>query len=291
MKSKLGEKVAEITRRSDKYWVPVVAKTIDVLDCFASDAERLTLEQIVQRTRVPHTTAYRILHTLVSRDYLHQSERTYRLNRSRRRVKLGFANLSKHISLAVEIQNSLERAASAEGIQLFVWDNNRDADTAIKNAQAMIDEKVDIAVEFQLYEHAAPVVADLFSRAHIPLISVVNPHHGTLYFGVNNYRAGHSAGRSLAEYAAERWHGRPEALLLLESPHAGMTVQSRLVGVLRGIEERMGPLGEKCVQHLDGGGDRATSRAAVESFLRRSPATRILIAGINDESAIGAVRG
>jgi hypothetical protein len=64
--------------------------------------------------------------------------------------------------------------------------------------------EVDGAVEFQLYEYSAPVIADSFARARIPLISAVNPHHGTYYFGVNNYRAGYSAGRHLAEYAAER---------------------------------------------------------------------------------------
>ena len=288
MKSKTSDKTVDITRRSDKYWVPVVAKAIDVLDCFESDVEQLTLEQVVQRTHVPHTTAYRILHTLVLKDYLHQVERTYRLNRSRRRLKLGFANLSTQISLAVEIQTSLERAAAAEGLQLLVWDNNRDADTAIRNAQAMVDERVDAAVEFQLFEHVAPIIADILSRAHIPLISIVNPHHGTLYFGVNNYRAGHCAGRSLAEYAANHWRHRPDALLLLESPHAGRTVQSRLIGVLRGIEERLGPLGDKHVHHLDGAGERATSRAAIENFFRRHSPERVLIAGLNDESAMGA---
>lgn len=92
----------------------------------------------------------------------------------------------------------------------------------------------------------------------------------------------------MAEYAAERWHGKPDAVLLLESPHAGRTVQSRLIGVVQGIEERLGHLGEKCVQHLDGGGEKAISKLAVEKFLGRSPAKRVLIAAINDESAIGA---
>lgn len=294
MKQNGGDLKLQSSRKADKYWVPVVAKTIDILDCFRSDLEELTLEQVVQRTGVPHTTAYRILHTLVCREYLLQSRRMYRLNRSRRRLKLGFANLSKHVSLAVEIEKSLRQAAANAGIQLVVWDNDRSAETAIKNAQAMVDEKVDVAVEFQLYEQSAPVIADYFARAHIPLISIVNPHHGTYYFGVNNYRAGHSAGRHLAEYAAERWHAKPDAVLLLESPHAGRTVQSRLIGVVQGIEERLGHLGERCVQHLDGGGDKAGSKAAVEKYLERSSAKRVLVAAINDESAIGAadaVRG
>ncbi len=288
MKPKAGNKQGSSTRKTNQYWVPVVSKTIDILDCFASPFEELTLEQIVQRTAAAHTTAYRILHTLVRREYLIQSGKTYRLNRLRKKLKLGFANLSKHVSLAVEIQESLAQAAANAGIELLVWDNNRNADTAIQNALAMIEEKVDVAVEFQLFEQSAPVIADYFSRSHIPLISIVNPHHGTFYFGVNNYRAGYSAGHHLAEYAAARWHRQPDALLLLESPHAGRTVQSRLLGVVHGIEERWGALGEKCVQHLDGNGDRVTSTKAVKAFLAHSTAKRVLIAGINDESAMGA---
>lgn len=289
MKSQERNQPGDITRKSDKYWVPVVARTIDVLDCFLADSEQLSLEEIVRRTRVPHTTAYRILHTLVSRNYLLQTGRKYRLNRSRKRLKLGFANLSKYISLAVEIQGSLERSAIAAGVQVDVWDNDRNAETAIRNAEQMVEQKVDIAIEFQLFEHVAPIIADIFSRARIPLISVVNPHHGTLYFGVDNYRAGFTAGVALAEYAGSRWRRRPDALLLLESPQAGRTVQSRLVGVVRGTEERLGPLRDTTVQHLDSGGDRATSRRVVDKFLRSSSARHILVAGINDESAIGAL--
>jgi hypothetical protein len=65
----------------------------------------------------------------------------------------------------------------------------------------MVDEKVDVAVESQLYEQSAPLIADSFSRARIPLISIVNPHQHII--GVNNYRAGHSAGRHPGEYAPQ----------------------------------------------------------------------------------------
>ena len=58
----------EISRKVDKYWVPIIAKTIELLDCFGSATESLTLEEVVKRTGIPHTTAYRILHTLVLRD-------------------------------------------------------------------------------------------------------------------------------------------------------------------------------------------------------------------------------
>jgi ribose transport system substrate-binding protein len=288
--SRRSAKVARSSRPLDKYWVPIVGKTLDLLDCFNSRSEQLTLEEVVLRTGIPHTTAYRILHTLVVRDHLHRSGNLYRLNRLQKKLRLGFANLSKNISLAVEIERSLEQATTAAGIDLLVWDNERNADTAIRNAEAMAGSGLDLAIEFQLFEHVAPVIADIFSRSGVPLISIVNPHHGTLYFGVDNYRAGFSAGLALAEFAVKQWGSQPDAILLLESPLAGRTVQSRMVGVLRGIEERIGPLKDRCIQHVDGAGDKAGSNAAVENFLSHHSAKRILIAGINDESAIGAVQ-
>jgi len=48
-----GDLKLQSSRKTDMYWVPVVAKTIEVLDCFRSDLEELTLEQVVQRTNVP----------------------------------------------------------------------------------------------------------------------------------------------------------------------------------------------------------------------------------------------
>jgi ribose transport system substrate-binding protein len=290
MKSKSPAKQQEPSRKLDKYWVPIVAKTLDLLDCFNSVNETLTLEEVVRRTGIPHTSAFRILHTLVVRDYLSQSGRQYRLSRLRKKIKVGFANLSTHVHLAVEIQTSLEKAATAAGVALVVWDNDRNADTAIRNAEMMVAEKVDLAIEFQIFEHVAPVISDIFARAGIPLISLVNPHHGTVYFGVNNYRAGLTAGLALADHAINHWKGKVDAVVLLESPLAGRTTQSRSVGVQKGIEERLNKLPESVVHHLDGGGDRAVSKTALSNFLKTMrPASRILVAGINDESALGAV--
>lgn len=280
----------ETSRRVDKYWVPIIAKTIDLLDCFSSASESLTLEEIVKRTGIAHTTAFRILHTLAIRDYLSQTGRYYRLSRMRKKLTIGFANLSKHVTLAVDIQDSLEKAASAAGFNLIVWDNDRNPDMAIKNAEEMAKQKLDLAIEFQLSEQAAPVISDIFGRAGIPLVSMVNPHHGTVYFGVNNFRAGVAAGMALADHAIRMWKGKADEVVLLESPLAGRTTQSRTVGVLRGLEERLGPQPKEIIHHLDGGGDRTVSKATLTAFLRTLKGRRkLLIMGINDESAIGAL--
>src|ERR1700739_1577573 len=239
MKSKRSGEKPGIKRESDRDLVPIVAKTIDLLDCFRADGEALSLKEITRRTALPHTTAYRILHTLVAREYLSQSGHLYRVNKLRRRLTFGFANLSTQISLATEIQESLEKAAAAAGVDLIVWDNDRNADKAIRNAEEMADSAIDIVIEFQLFEQVAPVIADIFARARMPVISIVNPHHGSLYLGVDNYRAGFSAGVALADYAVRFWRAPVDVLLLLESPPAGQTVQSRLIGVWGGMESRL----------------------------------------------------
>jgi ribose transport system substrate-binding protein len=120
MKNNTDVKSQDSSRKMDKYWVPIIARTIDLLDCFGSASKPLTLEEVVKTTGIPHTTAYRILHTLVLRDYLNQSGRQYRLNQLRRRLKFGFANLSKQVCLAVEIEQSLKVASAAAGIDLLV---------------------------------------------------------------------------------------------------------------------------------------------------------------------------
>lgn len=288
---KANNQPEEKSRRVDKYWVPIIGKTLDLLDCFNSTNGSLTLEEIVRRTGIAHTTAFRILHTLVLRDYLTQSGRQYRLSRMRKKLTFGFANLSRHVSLAVELQASLEKAAAAAGVNLMVWDNDRNPETAIRNAEEMAREKIDLAVEFQLSEQSSPIISDIFSRAGIPLISVVNPHHGTVYFGVNNFRAGVSAGLALADHATRMWKAQADAVLLLESPMAGRTDHSRTVGVIRGLEERLGALPKSNLHHVDGGGEKALSRTATANFLRGSRRGRkVLIVGINDESALGAVQ-
>jgi ribose transport system substrate-binding protein len=290
MKKATPAAVERPSRTIDKYWIPMVSKTLDLLDCFCTDNDKLTLEEIVRASSIPHTTAYRILHTLAARGYVLQSGRSYQLNRNRKRLRVGFANLSKRINLANEIQASFERAALEYRVDLRTWDNNRDADTAIRNAEEMVAAGVGIAIEFQLFEHVAPVINDIFASAKIPVISIVNPHHGTLYYGVNNYRAGFTAGIALASHVSKRWKGCVDALLLLESPKGGRTVQSRLVGVQRGVEERLGRAVGRFVHHMDYGGDRASSEAVVKNFLAHNSSKRVLVAGINDESALGAIR-
>ena len=52
------------------YRVPVVARTLDILECLFHSPSDLKLADIVEQTNIAHSTAYRILRTLEERGYV-----------------------------------------------------------------------------------------------------------------------------------------------------------------------------------------------------------------------------
>jgi ribose transport system substrate-binding protein len=77
-------------------------------------------------------------------------------------------------------------------------------------------------------------------------------------------------------------------LLLLEQDIAGSLPHLRLSGVEASIREAMPGLAS--VQHLSTPGELASSLGVVRKHLRFGPGRRTLIAGINDEAVMGAIR-
>lgn len=274
---------------ADKYLIPVAAKTLDVLEAFTSQQEELTLREVVERTRIAHTTAFRILFTLVHRGYLIQSGKKYRLAALRRRVKVGYAGLSEHVAISVEAGRSLEAAARRSGIDTVFFDNRDDPRVALENAHKMVESRVDVAIEFQNDIQMAPAIADVFNVAKILTIALHIPQPGAIYFGPNNYRAGWDAGLALAEHANRQWQGVFDLLLLLDIPRGGAFLQARMSGALAGLAHALGPVPQGKVVRQDGGGDRKMSREVTLRVLRRrGNARRILASATSDESALGA---
>ena len=182
------------------------------------------------------------------------------------------------------------RLAAAVGVDLLVLDNRYNAETAIANAETFIRERVDVIIEFQVEEHAAPIIADKIAEAKIPLIAVDIPHPHATYFGVDNYRAGLEAGGILAEFAVNRWGGRVDWVVGLDLEEAGRLVQSRITGAFEGVKTRLPNLPVETFVRIDGRGMHERSYSVILDFLKRHPQEKhILIAAANDTSALGAI--
>ena len=207
-----------------------------------------------------------------------------------RLCRLGYAAQGTDYQFSRDVTSGLERAAQAEGIELISLDNRYSAKIAQRNADLLVREKVDLAIEFQTDETVAPIVAAKYREAGIPMIAIDIPHPGATYYGANNYEAGLIGGRYLGRWVKEHWHSELDENILLELPRAGNLPQMRLTGMLVGINLVL-PTAKNCrVTHLNGDGDLGPSFEVVRKYIRGSRSRRQVVGAINDVSAIGALR-
>src|SRR4029453_7807047 len=186
----------------------------------------------------------------------------YRLTcdiRPRKRYRIGYAAQGSGGSFAGEVRSGLERAAEVAQVELIVVDNRYQPKVALRAAEHLIRENLDLALEFQTDEAIAPEVAARYLEAGIPLIAIDIPHPGATYFGANNYEAGLLAGRYLGRWAKQQWHGQADELLLLEIARAGPLPRARVRGILAGVKEQLRDLDSARVVSVDGDGQFKTS--------------------------------
>lgn len=278
----------------DRYLVKSIVHSSQLLSAFHSPGEALPLKEICTRCSLPKTMAFRLLYTLEKCgmiDKVGQNLYQSRVRLWRQRLyRLGYAAQGTDYQFSREVSESLQRAATAEGIELICVDNRYSAKTAQRNADLLVREKVDLAIEFQTNEEVAPIVAAKYREAGIPMIAIDIPHPGATYYGANNYEAGLIGGRYLGRWVKEYWHSEVDEILLLELKRAGNVPRMRLSGLLVGINLVL-PSAANCrVTYLEGDGELGPSFEAVRKHLRFSHARHVVVGAINDPSALGALR-
>src|SRR5436309_4258793 len=281
-------------RGRDPYLVKSVIHSSRILSAFRSTGEALSLREIVQRCGLPKTMCFRLLYTLEKCGMVEKvSTNLYQamIRPTKQRLcRLGYAAQGTNYQFSREVSLSLERAARAEGIELIALDNRYSAKIAQRNADLLVREKVDLAIEFQTDETIAPIVAAKYRDAGIPMIAIDIPPPGATYYGANNYEAGLIGGRYLGRWAKENWDGGVDEIILLELVRAGNLPRMRLTGTLVGINLVL-PNAKNCrITYLDGDGNFGTSLEAVRRHLHSSSARHVLVGAANDPSALGALR-
>ena len=278
----------------DPYLVKSVVHSSRLISAFRTPGEALPLREIALRSGLPKTMAFRLLYTLEKCGVIEKLGTNLYQSSFRplkpRLCRLGYAAQGTDYQFSREVTSSLERAAKAEGIELISLDNRYSAKIAQRNADLLVREKVDLAIEFQTDETVAPIVAAKYREAGIPMIAIDIPHPGATYYGANNYEAGLIGGRYLGRWVKEHWHSELDEIILLELPRAGNLPQMRLTGMLVGINLVLANAKSCRVTHLNGDGDLGPSFEVVRKHLRTSRSRRLLVGAINDISAIGALR-
>lgn len=279
---------------SDPYLLETVSRACDVLKCFKDNEESLKLRDIVQRTGLNKTIAFRIAHTLSEQGLL---ERTANLGYRPKitltgssQFRIGYAAQAEESSFSAAVTAGIRLAATRHNIELIFLDNCYSAALALKNAQKLAASRVDLVLDCQTHTKIAPAVSAIFREVGIPLIAIEIPHPDATFYGADNYRTGLLAGQVLGRWAKQNWDGKVEQVLLLEAEAAGPLPQLRLSGARAGIRGVLPALPDRCFVSLEARWDFLRAFEAVRKYLRRTQSRKTLITGINDVVVLGALR-
>ena len=181
------------TSNHSRYVVKSIS-TLAVLESFQVPGDVLRLREVVIRTGYNKGMCFRLLYTLHQCGFLDSvGENSYRLTSEvlrRRLYRIGYAAQGQESSFDREVRDEPGAAAEREHIELITVDNRYQPKIALRNADYLIKEEVDLVIEFQTDEMIAPAIATKYMEANIPFIAIDIPHPGAIYFGANNYQAG-----------------------------------------------------------------------------------------------------
>lgn len=270
-----------------------VLRACTVLKAFQLQGEELRLMEVVERTGLPKTTAFRLLRTLIHGGLLERASSGVYRNRMRplasKGYRIGFASQGES-QFAQEVMRSIELVSAREGLELITLNNRYSPREALRNADLLIKQKVDLVLEFQTYDRVAPTIAAKFLESNTPVIAIEVPHPGASYFGANNYKAGVIAGKALGRWAHEHWEGKVDQVLMLELPIAGFLLGLRMTGFADGLRSELPEALNVPVIHLNGRGDFEQVFDTMRQFLRRSRPKRTLLGTVNDVCALAALQ-
>lgn len=276
---------------SPRYRLETVARACTILREFDDDQRMLSLSDIVKRTGLERTICFRLLHTLEQEGFLRRGTgRRYASNirlLNQKRFRIAYASQTMD-SFSNAVGQGLRWAASEHQIDLVEIGNHYSAKTAIRNAEALIKQRVDLVIEFQVYDRIGGQLSDLFDKARIPLIALEIPHPRATFYGVDNYKVGVMAGRALQRAAQRYWDASFDELLLLGVEIAGSLPHLRLTGAQSVLRKQ--PSSRFCITHLESRGEFLRSFELTRRHLQASPPRRTLITGINDFVVLGALR-
>jgi ribose transport system substrate-binding protein len=288
-----GGREADSLDQPPRYYIEVLGKALDVLDVLRASRTELRLTDIAEKAGLPVTMAFRLLHTLESRGYVLREKKgkRFKLVPLTRTYRIGYAQLASDQPFVQKVTQGMISAAEESRVELLVADNGNCPEQAVKNAAWLIAQKVDFIIEYQFHSRVGPVLANMFRKAGIPTLAIDIAMPGAASFGADNYTAGIMGGEALARFARDRWGGRVDHILVLESTEAGPPTQMRGIGSLDGIRSVLPELNGKRILHRNANGTEVGGYVATRRIIRSlGPQEYLLIAAANDNSARGAIR-
>jgi ABC-type sugar transport system substrate-binding protein len=212
----------------------------------------------------------------------------------RRRFRIAFANLNDDPSARVEglgfsgaeVRRSFELASRSLPVDMIYYDNGGNPEAALANADDAVGRKVDLFIEYNSDAEANAEIARKLRAAAIPVLAVNNPIPGAPLYTADNFAAGRIAGKALGEFAKQNWVDQTVVAVVagdLGDPAAYLPL--RVQGIIEGLHQDQPNL---AVARLDTSGNPVRVDGLLGKFLASQARTRVLVATIDDPTALAA---
>lgn len=278
-------------QENSRYKLETVTRACAILRELSKAQRPMTLGEVVERTGLERTIVFRLLRTLEEEGLLRRPEgRKYISNvniLTQKRFRIGYASQNND-SFSRAVTQGLRWAADRHQIDLIEVENQYNAKAALRNAQKLVDQRVNLAIEFQVHERIGSQLSTIYEKASIPVIAVEIPQPGAVFFGIDNYNVGQLAGKALVKAAQQHWRGEIDELLMLDLEIAGSLPHLRISGAESAVRRSL--TSSYQILHLDSRGEMERSFELVRRHLQFSPKRKTLICGVNDPAVLGALR-
>lgn len=221
-------------------------------------------------------------------------------------LKIDYANFTDNSELFVRVRDGIQAAAKKVGATVKAYDNKGDGATALANARLIVNDHPDIVIEFSPDGSVGNALGNIFKQGGVPCIALNVPVAGCPIMNFNQKTQGESLAGAAAQYMkGKKWTGNNTTAIILQQASTSATVNASVrsfYSALAGLVPDMTPMaadkitattttiGQSGLQ-IDGKGTLDGSFAAVNGAIQSIPRDRnVVIMGINDDEALGALR-
>ena len=214
--------------------------------------------------------------------------------RAQQRYRIAFANLTMDPGARLEglgftgtdVQASFTLAARALPVDMVFYDNDRDREKTLANAEDAIARKLDLYIQYCDDAGANAEVGKRMKAAGIPVLAVIHPVPGAPLYGPDNALAGRIAGEALARFANATWHDRAAAVAIVgDLGDAANQVPERVDAIAAALKEQLPAAAQT---RLDSAGNPAQVEALLRRLAAAQPDSKLLIAALDDRTALMA---
>ena len=206
-------------------------------------------------------------------------------------LKIGYISLGESIPFVKLVSDSIREQTEAAGAEFVFCDSEVDPTKALECARNLAVQQVDVLINFQLFEDAAPQICEEGPQVPVVSIDIHQRPCETTFFGADNRAAGFMTGGATAKHIEANFSCSYDEFILLNADAAGEVVRIRGEGAIEGFEAVCGDIPEDKFNYIDVPSIAVDeARENTSDWLIANPDAEVVaLASTNDDMLLGAL--